>query len=99
LEWTTRASLVKFPCAEYNHSMKEQALELLQKALALSEEERTAMVRSLIESLEGAPQEGAERAWDEEIARRAAELDSGKAKTVSWKEVRQRISARLAHDE
>jgi putative addiction module component (TIGR02574 family) len=99
LEWTTRASLVKFLCAAYNSGMTDQALELLQKALALSQEERTAMARSLIESLEGAPQEGAERAWDEEIARRTAELDSGKAKTVSWEEVRQRISTRLARND
>jgi len=78
--------------------MTQQALELLQKALALPEEERTALVRSLIESLEEVADPGAERAWDEEIARRIADLDSGTAKTVSWDEVRQRISARLAHD-
>jgi putative addiction module component (TIGR02574 family) len=78
--------------------MTQQALELLQKALALPEEERAALVRSLIESLEGAPDEGVERAWDDELARRIADLDSGRAKTVSWEEVRQRISARLAHE-
>jgi putative addiction module component (TIGR02574 family) len=77
--------------------MTQQALELLQKALTLSEEERTALVRSLIESLEEVADPGAERAWDEDIKRRIAELDSGRAKTVSWEEVRQRISARLAH--
>ncbi len=77
--------------------MTQQALELLQKALTLPEEERTALVRSLIESLEEVSDKGAERAWDVEIARRIAELESGKAKIVSWDEVRQRISARLAH--
>jgi putative addiction module component (TIGR02574 family) len=82
----------------YNHCMTHQALELLQKALTLPEEERTALVRSLIESLEEVSDQGAERAWDEEIAHRIAELDSGRAKTVSWEEVRQRISARLSHD-
>jgi putative addiction module component (TIGR02574 family) len=75
--------------------MTQPALELLQKALALPEEGRAALVRSLIESLEEVSDQGAERAWDGEIARRIAELDSGKAKTVSWEEVRQRISARL----
>jgi putative addiction module component (TIGR02574 family) len=78
--------------------MTQQALELLQKALTLAEEERTALVRSLIESLEEVSDQNAERAWDEEIARRIADLDSGRAKTVSWEEVRQRISARLSHD-
>ncbi len=82
----------------YNHFMTQQALELLQKALTLPEEERTALVRSLIESLEEVADQGAERAWDEEIARRIAELDSGRARTVSWEEIRQRISVRLAHE-
>jgi putative addiction module component (TIGR02574 family) len=77
--------------------MTQQALELLQKALTLPEEERTALVRSLIESLEEVADQGTGRAWDEEIARRIADLDSGKSKTVSREEVRQRISARLAH--
>jgi putative addiction module component (TIGR02574 family) len=81
----------------YDHLMTQQALELLQKALTLPEEERTALVRSLIESLEEVADQGTERAWDEEIARRIADLDSGKAKTVSWEEVRQGISVRLAH--
>jgi len=81
----------------YNEFMTQQALELLKKALALPEEERTALVRSLIESLEEVSDQGVERAWDEEIERRIAELDSANTKTVSWDEVRQRISARLAH--
>jgi putative addiction module component (TIGR02574 family) len=83
----------------YNPFMTQQALELLQKALTLPEEERTALVRSLIDSLEVVVDQGTERAWDEEIARRIADLDSGKAKTVSWEEVRQRISNRLAQCE
>jgi putative addiction module component (TIGR02574 family) len=82
----------------YNNVMTQRALELLQEALTLPEEERTALVRSLIESLEEVADQGTERAWDEEIARRIAELDSGRAKTVSWEEVRRRISARLAHE-
>jgi putative addiction module component (TIGR02574 family) len=77
--------------------MTEQALELLQKALTLPEDERTALIRPLIESLEEVTDQGAEHAWGEEIARRIAELDSGRAKTVSWEEIRQRISVRFPH--
>jgi putative addiction module component (TIGR02574 family) len=80
----------------YDIVMTQQALELLQKALTLPEEERTALVCSLIETLEEVADQGAERAWDKEIARRISDLDSGRAKTVSWEEVRLRISARLA---
>jgi putative addiction module component (TIGR02574 family) len=89
----------RFSFSGYTVAMTQSALELLHKALALPEDERTALVRSLIESLDGASDEGAEHAWDEEIAGRAADLDSGKAKTVSWEEIRQRISARLATED
>ena len=33
--------------------------------------------------------------WNEEIARRIEELDSGKAKTVPWDEISRRIAAKL----
>jgi putative addiction module component (TIGR02574 family) len=33
--------------------------------------------------------------WKDEIARRIKDLDSVKAKTVSWDEVQRRISAKL----
>jgi putative addiction module component (TIGR02574 family) len=77
--------------------MTQQALDLLQKALSLSEEERADLACSLMESLDAAVDEGAESAWSEEINRRITELDSGKAKTVPWEEVRRRISSRLTH--
>jgi putative addiction module component (TIGR02574 family) len=74
-----------------------QALDLLQKALSLSEEERANLACSLMESLDSSIDQGAETAWNEEISRRVAELDSGKASTVPWDEVRRRISSRLTH--
>jgi len=77
--------------------MTRQALELLQKALSLSDEERAALAGSLLDSLDATVDEGVEKAWDEEIARRIADLDSGKAKTVPWEEIRARISSRLTH--
>ena len=77
--------------------MTQQASELLQKALALSEEERADLAGSLIESLDTTVDEAAEAAWNQEIVRRIADLDSGKAKTIPWEEVRSRISSRLTH--
>jgi putative addiction module component (TIGR02574 family) len=74
--------------------MTRQALELLQKALSLSDEERAALAGSLLESLDVTVDEGVEKAWDQEIARRIADLDSGRAKTVPWEEIRARISQR-----
>jgi putative addiction module component (TIGR02574 family) len=76
--------------------MTQQARDLLQKALSLSEEERADLACSLMESLDTAVDEGAESAWNEEIGRRITELDSGKAKTVPWEEVRRRISCKIA---
>jgi putative addiction module component (TIGR02574 family) len=79
--------------------MTRETSELLKKALALSTEERAQLVDSLLESLEERQEDPAavEAAWNDEIARRIAELDSGKAKTIPWEEVRQRISAKLTN--
>ncbi len=41
--------------------------------------------------------EDIEASWQNEIALRIRELDSGKAKTVPWIEVRNRLSAKLSH--
>jgi hypothetical protein len=54
----------------------------------------TVMMEESIESPESATDQETERAWNREIARRVSELDSGKAKTLSWQEVQQRISDR-----
>jgi hypothetical protein len=52
--------------------MTQQALDLLQKALSLSKEERADLACSLVESLDASADEGAESAWNEEISRRIA---------------------------
>jgi putative addiction module component (TIGR02574 family) len=69
--------------------------KLLEQALALSIEEQEALAESLISNLGGKVDESVLAAWDEEIKRRIADLDSGKAKTVPWSEVRQRNLAKL----
>jgi putative addiction module component (TIGR02574 family) len=75
----------------------EQACNLLQKALTLSEEERADLACSLIDSLDPTVDEGVEGAWDQEIARRISDLDAGRAKTVPWEEVRERLSSKLSN--
>jgi putative addiction module component (TIGR02574 family) len=77
--------------------MTKQALELLQKALTLSDEERASLAGLLLESLDTATDENVEAAWDREIARRIADLDSGRSKTVPWEEVRAQISSLLSN--
>ena len=79
--------------------MTHDATELLKRALALTVEERAELAGSLLESLDGAHDdpEAVEAAWHEEIARRIADLDSRKARTIPWEEVRHRISSKLTH--
>ncbi len=75
--------------------MNEEVSELLKKALSLPPAARAALAGSLLESLDETVDPGAEAAWQEEIARRIQELDSGKVKPVAWAEARQQISAIL----
>ncbi|HKR29123.1 MAG TPA: addiction module protein, partial [Terriglobales bacterium] len=75
--------------------MTQEATELLQRALALSEEERAELASTLIDSLDTILDPSAEAAWQEEIARRAEELQSGKMKSVSWQTVREKGRAVL----
>ncbi len=76
------------PSAGYIDRMNTETHELLTQALRLPVTARAALAASLIESLEtDPPDEGVEAAWQAEIERRAAEIDSGDAKTIPWSEV------------
>ena len=75
--------------------MTQRTHELLQKALALTEEERAELAGCLMESLEAPADADTESAWQNEIARRLADLESGKAKTVSWAQVKNRLDSQL----
>jgi putative addiction module component (TIGR02574 family) len=77
--------------------MSPEVSKLLEQALALSVEEQEALTVSLISNLGGKIDEGVQAAWETEIARRISELDSGKARTIQWQEVRQRNLAKLPH--
>jgi putative addiction module component (TIGR02574 family) len=70
--------------------MMQEAQELLKKALALPDKERADLAGSLIDSLDDTVDENAEAAWQEEIVRRLEEVRSGKVKTTSWNDVRQK---------
>jgi putative addiction module component (TIGR02574 family) len=80
----------------YNLDMSQEADELLKKALTLSPDDRAQLAGSLIDSLDEMDGAVAE-AWNQEIARRIEELDSGKAKTIPWEEVRRKVTAKLNH--
>jgi hypothetical protein len=58
-------------------------------------EEQEALADSLISNLGGKVNAGLHAAWEAEIGKRIAELDSGENKTVSWGELRRRNLAKL----
>jgi putative addiction module component (TIGR02574 family) len=75
--------------------LTQEVSELLKKALALPAEARAALAGSLLDSLDDTLNASAEEEWSREIARRIAELDSGKVKPVPWADARRQISAIL----
>jgi putative addiction module component (TIGR02574 family) len=75
--------------------MTHETADLLKKALSLPVSERADLAGSLIESLDETLDESVAAAWDEEVARRMAEVDSGAVKPVSLDEARRRLSSAL----
>jgi putative addiction module component (TIGR02574 family) len=70
--------------------------EIEDQALQLSPRERGELIHRLIISLEGTPEDTPEAialAWDEEIARRVAEIDAGTAVLIPNDEVFARLDA------
>ena len=72
--------------------------ELENQALRLSLKERGKLIHRLIVSLEGESKDSPEavaQAWDEEIARRAAEIDAGTAALIPEEDVFARLDEKL----
>ena len=68
--------------------MTPQVSELLERALALTSEERGLLIDRLMVSLDDEPaEEGVEAAWDEEIKRRVDDIRSGRVKTIPGEQV------------
>src|ERR1039458_6227826 len=74
----------------YNFPMTQEARELLQKALALPDNERAHLAGNLISSLAATVDPDVDAAWQQEIVRRLHEVQSAKMGTISWEEVQQK---------
>ncbi len=72
--------------------MSPDVSDLLKRALALPEEDRAALANTLLDSLDLA-EEGAQVAWDEEVARRMSDLHAGKAVTAPWEDLHRQLKA------
>ena len=75
------------------HRMNARVDHLIEEALQLGPDERSAMVVALLDSLDGEDEASVAKAWAEEIRRRKADLRSGAASSAPWAEVRARLGA------
>lgn len=73
----------------------ETLRKLCSEALTLPEAERAELAHELVKSLDAPADADAADAWDKEILRRLAEIDSGTAKLIDRDEFRRRMQARL----
>lgn len=77
--------------------MGSSALEKIRtEALSLSESERAELAQSLVASLDGPADSDVDAAWDAEIMRRLADIDSGTAALIDREEFRRRMRARMS---
>lgn len=75
--------------------MPREAAQLLKEALSLPQEQRAALIDSLLESLDSEIDEDAEEAWRREIYRRLQQIDSGAVQLIPWEDAERRLWAKL----
>ena len=61
----------------------------------LSQRERAALAREIIAGLDGVRDDAVEQAWDDEIMRRMAQVESGQAELLTREEFRQQMRSRM----
>ncbi len=76
--------------------MSSSTLESLRsEVLSLPQDERAELAQDLMASFDAPADADAAEAWDKEILRRLAEIDSGTAKLIDRAELRRRTEQRL----
>ena len=71
--------------------MNARVDHILDEALALPDDERSAVVVALLDSLENANPDAVSEAWRAEVKRRRDELRAGNVRAVPWAEVKKRF--------
>ena len=71
--------------------MNARVDQLLDQALGLPSDERSALVVALLDSLDGSDDVAISDAWQQEIKVRKAQLRSGAVTAIPWSEVRARL--------
>ena len=72
--------------------MTKAASALLADALRLSESARAELAAELLASLDGPADTDAQRAWEAEIGRRIAAIESGAMPLEPWDDVKLRVA-------
>jgi len=76
--------------------MPDLVTELSQRARELAPEERARLAEELLASLEGGLEPQVDAAWDDELRKRIAEVESGTVKLVPADEVFARVRRALS---
>ncbi len=75
--------------------MSDEVTELAERGRALAPGDRERLVDLLLESLPGSSVQGVDAAWEVEIERRDAEIESGKVALVPGEELVSRLRGEL----
>jgi putative addiction module component (TIGR02574 family) len=73
--------------------MNARVDHLLHEALELPDDQRSALVVALLDSLEGSSDPSISEAWREEVRKRRKALRDGSIQTTPWAEAKARLSA------
>ena len=91
MKWS-RSSLAPLRSLGYNDRMSGKTRQVLTAAMTLPDDERAELEAQLIASLDAPPDDADwQQAWDRELTRRLADLDSGRS-AVSWPQARREIA-------
>jgi putative addiction module component (TIGR02574 family) len=72
--------------------MNARVDHLIDEALALAPDERSALVLALLDSLDGEDEAVVAKAWADEIRQRKSELRAGATRAAPWDEAKARLS-------
>lgn len=83
------------PCREARDKlrlMNARVDHLLDEALALKPDERSALAVALLDSVDGEDELSVAKAWADEVRQRKSELHSGVTVAIPWAEARARLT-------
>ncbi len=71
--------------------MKAEVQRVLDQTMKMPPTDRAAIAEHLIAGLDEVTEKEVEKAWQEEIQRRLAQIDSSEVECIPWEEVKARL--------